>query len=212
MGWKLWTGSLNLTWEGVNEDNNNLMVIRSEKTAADYEAEFNEMFTDHRFGSDIVHNTEYPQMIVAGVPIEVYFSPDDGVDSRLQHLLADAQSSIDFMAMTFTLNDLSNIIIADSKRGVQVRGLMEEENALTDNGSDYNAFRQAGLNVLLDSNPGLMHHKVIIIDRQIVVSGSYNFSSSAEKRNDENLVVILDAYLAAQFENEFEDLYLTAKP
>jgi phosphatidylserine/phosphatidylglycerophosphate/cardiolipin synthase-like enzyme len=211
-GKEVWTGSLNLTWSGLNEDNNNLVRIDSEKVAADYEAEFEEMFKDRRFGADSSSNTPYPKIIISGIPVEVYFAPEDHVESRLLGLIQDAKTSVDFLALTFTLNSMSDALIADANRGVQVRGVYEEGNALTDTGSDYYTMRQAGLDVLLDGNAGLMHHKVMIIDHEIVVFGSYNFTSSAERRNDENLIIAVDADLAKQFEAEFERIYSIAKP
>ena len=63
-----------------------------------------------------------------------------------------------------------------------------------------------------DGNPGLMHHKVIIIDRSIVITGSYNFSASAEEVNDENLIVIFSPDIAAQYLAEFMRIYAQAQP
>jgi phosphatidylserine/phosphatidylglycerophosphate/cardiolipin synthase-like enzyme len=57
-----------------------------------------------------------------------------------------------------------------------------------------------------------MHHKVLIIDERIVVTGSYNFSASAEKRNDENTLVIHNPEVAALFLAEYERVYATAQP
>jgi phosphatidylserine/phosphatidylglycerophosphate/cardiolipin synthase-like enzyme len=48
-----------------------------------------------------------------------------------------------------------------------------------------------------------MHHKVFIIDEKIVITGSYNFSSSAERTNDENVVILFDPQIAAQYLAEF---------
>lgn len=56
-----------------------------------------------------------------------------------------------------------------------------------------------------------MHHKVFIIDEEIVIFGSYNFSASAEKKNDENVMVIFDQDFAAQFMAEFWRVYDKAK-
>jgi phosphatidylserine/phosphatidylglycerophosphate/cardiolipin synthase-like enzyme len=61
--------------------------------------------------------------------------------------------------------------------------------------------------VRLDGNPELMHHKVFIVDQEIVIFGSYNFSAAAETRNDENLLIIYSPELAAQFSEEFERVY-----
>jgi phosphatidylserine/phosphatidylglycerophosphate/cardiolipin synthase-like enzyme len=58
--------------------------------------------------------------------------------------------------------------------------------------------------VYLDGNPRNMHHKVIVIDGEIVVVGSFNFSDSADKSNDENLLIIYNRAVGAKFEEEFQ--------
>lgn len=211
-GREVWAGSLNLTWNGVNEDNNNFVRIDSDKAAADYAIEFDEMYTQKRFGPDSTSDTPYPTMILDGIPVEIYFAPEDHVQSKIIELVGHAKTSVDFLSLTFTLDNLSSALIAAEKRGVKVRGVFEEQNALTDSGSDYYMMRKAGLDVLLDGNSGLMHHKVMIIDHEIVVFGSYNFTSSADRRNDENLVIVTSANLAEQYETEFRRIYSIAKP
>jgi phosphatidylserine/phosphatidylglycerophosphate/cardiolipin synthase-like enzyme len=62
-----------------------------------------------------------------------------------------------------------------------------------------------------DGISGLMHHKVIIIDREIVITGSYNFTASAEDRNDENLVIIYNPFIAEWFLAEFERVFSAAE-
>jgi len=64
--------------------------------------------------------------------------------------------------------------------------------------------KEAGLAVFLDGNPRNMHHKVIVIDGEIVICGSFNFSDSADRSNDENLLIIYNRAVAAKFEEEFQ--------
>jgi len=63
------------------------------------------------------------------------------------------------------------------------------------------------VDVRLDGNPANMHHKVILIDGEVLITGSYNFSRSAEMRNDENLLVVHNPQLVAQFMQEFDRIY-----
>jgi len=87
--------------------------------------------------------------------------------------------------------------------GVEVGGVFEKTQ--TAGGySEYERFRSAGLQVFLDGNPRNMHHKVIVIDGEIVVVGSFNFSDSADKSNDENLLIIYSRSVAAKFEEEYQ--------
>jgi phosphatidylserine/phosphatidylglycerophosphate/cardiolipin synthase-like enzyme len=84
---------------------------------------------------------------------------------------------------------------------------MESQQVRSNQGTEYDRLRQAGLDARLDGNPEYMHHKVFIIDNEIVILGSYNFSAAAETRNDENLLVIYSPELAEQFMLEFERIY-----
>ncbi len=209
---EVWTGSMNLTDAGAYQDNNNFMRIRSPKVAQDYETEFNEMFLDDKFGRDVVAATPNPRVILDGTPLDIYFSPDDHVQDALVDLLDDAQSSVYFLAYSFTADPLGEAIRQRAAAGVRVAGVMETDQVASNVGSEYDTFRAAGLDVRLDGNPGLMHHKVMIIDGQIVVMGSYNFTASAETVNDENLIVIYSPDIAGQFMQEFQRVYAAAQP
>jgi phosphatidylserine/phosphatidylglycerophosphate/cardiolipin synthase-like enzyme len=52
-----------------------------------------------------------------------------------------------------------------------------------------------------------MHHKVMILDGKTVITGSYNFTDSAETRNDEDLLILHSAWLAGEFEREFRSIF-----
>ncbi len=208
---EVWTGSMNFTDSGTYSDNNSLMLIRSTKAAEDYETEFNEMFVDDKFGKDGAAATPNPHVTIDGVRLDIYFSPDDHVQAALADLLNRAQSSIYFMAYSFTADSLGEIIRQKAAAGVEVAGVMETDQIKSNVGTEFDPFRSAGLNVKRDGNPGLMHHKVMIIDRQIVVMGSYNFSASAETTNDENLIVIYSSDIAAQYLKEFQRVYAIAR-
>lgn len=81
---------------------------------------------------------------------------------------------------------------------------MEAEQVRANQGTEFDPFRQAGLDVRLDGIDGLMHHKVFIVDKKIVAFGSYNFSQAAEERNDENLIIVYSPSIARQFLLEFQ--------
>jgi phosphatidylserine/phosphatidylglycerophosphate/cardiolipin synthase-like enzyme len=208
---EVWTGSMNMTGDGAYEDRNNLVRIRSADLASDYVAEFNEMFVDDRFGPDRGTLTPVPHLTISDTPLDVYFSPDDHAEAALLSLLDNAQSSIDFLAYSFTSDPLSEAIRNRAEAGVRVRGVMDAEQVKSNRGTEYDRFRTVGLDVRLDGDPGLMHHKVLIIDRQIVVLGSYNFTASAEKSNDENVIVIHNPEIAARFLQEFRRIYAAAQ-
>ena len=198
---------MNFTYSGTYEDNNNLIHIRSVKMAENYTKEFEEMFVDDKFGEDVVPETPNPEVSIDGTRMEVFFSPDDGVANRIVEILNEAQESIYFMAFSFTTDEFGEAIRAQAENGLTVAGVMEEEQVKSNMGTEYDPFKQAGLDVFLDGNEGQLHHKTMIVDDRIVITGSYNFSSSAETRNDENLVVFHNEQIAEFFMKEFQRVY-----
>jgi phosphatidylserine/phosphatidylglycerophosphate/cardiolipin synthase-like enzyme len=207
----VWTGSMNLTINGAYRNNNNLIHIRSSQLAEDYTNEFEEMFIEDLFGSGSPANTPHPTLDIEGTLIEVYFSPDDGVSGRLVELIDNAQESIYFLAFSFTSDPLSDAIIRKAQSDVQVMGVFERSQYRSNAGTEYDRMKAAGLAVKLDGNRNNMHHKVIIIDKETVVTGSYNFSKSAEIRNDENILIIHNPELASYYLTEFKKVYQQAQ-
>jgi phosphatidylserine/phosphatidylglycerophosphate/cardiolipin synthase-like enzyme len=209
---EVWTGSMNYTTNGAYEDNNNLLHIRSAQVAEAYTAKFDDMFVDNLFGPDTRLPGGSTDFTVNGTPLEVYFSPEDGVAAHILDLLNGAQESIYFMSYSFTSNPLGDAIRQRAADGLTVAGVMDDGQITSNQGTEYDSFMQAGLDVRRDGNPGLMHHKVIIIDGKIVITGSYNFSNSAETTNDENVVIIQNAEVAAQYLGEFQRVYGQGQP
>ncbi|MBI5830395.1 MAG: DUF1669 domain-containing protein [Chloroflexi bacterium] len=206
----VWTGSWNFTENDTYRNNNNLINIAAPEMVANYQAEFNEMFEQRDFGAGSPANTPYPQFTVGGVLIENYFSPDDDV---AQHILAAIQSatrSIYFAAFTFTRDDFSQALIERAGDGVSVQGVYESRQVAAGSDQSYNALTGAGLPVLEDGNAYTMHHKFMIIDGSVVVTGSYNFSKAAEQSNDENVLIIHDPAIAAQYLKEFAKVWRQA--
>jgi len=204
---EVWLGSMNFTYSGTYEDNNQLILLRSVKMAENYTKEFEEMFVDDMFGEDVVAETPNPEVRIDGTDMEIYFSPDDGVAQHILDILNYAEESIYFMAFSFTTDEFGEAIRAKADNGLSVAGVMEEEQIKSNVGTEYDFFKQAGLNVFVDGNAGQMHHKTMIIDEKIVITGSYNFSRSAETRNDENIVIFHSEPIAAFFLQEFQRIY-----
>lgn len=204
---EVWLGSMNYTYSGTYEDNNQLFLIRSTKVAEDYTKEFEEMYLDDMFGEDTVPETPNPDVDIDGTRVEVYFSPDDGVADHISKILNDAQESIYFLAFSFTTDEFGETIRTQAENGLTIAGVMEEQQVKSNIGTEYDFFKQAGLDVLLDGNEGQMHHKTMIVDGDIVITGSYNFSRSAETRNDENVVIFHNAKIADFYMQEFQRIY-----
>jgi phosphatidylserine/phosphatidylglycerophosphate/cardiolipin synthase-like enzyme len=208
---EVWLGSMNFTDSGAYDDNNNMIHILSTKLAENYIVEFEEMFADNLFGEDVRAATPNPNLTLDGTNLENYFSPDDGVLKQLVRVLSNAEESIYFLSYSFTSNDLGSIVREKDAAGLKVQGVMEEEQVNSNQGTEYDPFQQAELDVRLDGIDGQMHHKVFIVDEKIVVLGSYNFSQSAEERNDENILIVYNEALAREFIKEFERVWAQAQ-
>lgn len=208
---EIWTGSMNLTVSGAYRSDNNLLSIQSTQMAENYLVEFEEMFIDHQFGADSPVDTPLPVLDIGGSRVEVYFSPDDGTMERVLELVQAADESVNFMAYSFTDDDLAKEMIAAHNRGVEVAGVMDKAQALSNQGGEYQNLLEAGIDVRLDGNPNSMHHKVIIIDDEIVVTGSYNFSKSARTRNDENTLILHNHDISGSYLEEFARVWQLAE-
>jgi phosphatidylserine/phosphatidylglycerophosphate/cardiolipin synthase-like enzyme len=207
---EVWLGSMNFTDSGTYDDNNNMIRVLSTKVAENYSVEFNEMFEDNKFGEDVVAQTPNPTVTLDGTRVDTFFSPDDHVLNSLYAVLSGANESIYFLAFSFTSNELGEIVRTKAEAGLEIKGVMDEEQVASNTGTEFDPFRQAGLDVLIDGNEGQMHHKVFIVDEKIVVLGSYNFSRAAEERNDENILIIYNEKIAEFFVQEFQRVYENA--
>jgi phosphatidylserine/phosphatidylglycerophosphate/cardiolipin synthase-like enzyme len=210
-GSTVWTGSYNFTQNCTFKNNNNALKINSEELADIYLAKFNDMFEHGIFSSSRkagpfsqLANKYYVK--IGDTDINVHFSPGNNVERILAGRIEKAEKSIHFMAFSFTSDPLGEAMIKKFKSGVKVFGLFEKKETKKKE-SEYHKMKLEGIPVKLDRTKGNMHHKVIIIDEEIVITGSYNFSKNANKVNDENTIIIADREIAAQYLKEFYRLY-----
>ena len=135
----------------------------------------------------------------------VYFSPRGGCEDEIIRWIDRANKSIHILIYSFTLDSIGDALIRAHKRGVEVKVVFEEDQITRY--SEYQRLKAAGIDVRNDTNPRLMHDKVMIIDGIIVITGSYNYSRSAEEYNNENLIVILSDRVASMYEEEFQKIW-----
>ena len=210
-GTTLWTGSWNFTANDTYRNNNNALVVSSSHLAENYTQTFEKMFTRGQFGSGRVAGGGIPRFILDGTLVESYFTPEDDVaGERIVAYLRSARTSIAFMVFSLTAGGIAQALGEAMQRGVTVRGVFERGNA-SSLFSQYPSLKALGMDVLLDGNPDQMHHKVFIVDDRVVMTGSYNYSSSAEHANDENVLIVDDARLAQAYASEFRRVWQQAQ-
>lgn len=205
-GVSVWTGSFNTTDRCSYYNNNNAVIIKSRELAERYEKNFNQMFENHKFGPGREENDSSVINLPDGTSVRCYFSPEDGVGEKVIEEIYKAGDSIYFMAFSFTDDDTGAAVINKFQEGLDVKGIFEE-NQNNEKYSEYYPMKDAGIPVKEDSNKYNMHHKVMIIDKKTVITGSYNFSRNAEESNDENLLIIENPSLAGVYLQEFAKIY-----
>ena len=211
-GHTVWTGSTNLTPTSLYHHNNNALTIRSKELASVFTAEFERLFSDRAFGS-----SERPSVAPSRVmpfkmgSVQAFFSPRGGGRQAVLDEMDKARKRIRLMTFSFTDAELGMVIADKAANGVLVEGVFDRWLAAS-RYSLFPKFKEQGLNVWLDGNEALMHHKVILIDDATVITGSFNFSQNAEANNNEALLIIRNAPdLVKAYDDEFKRLVQAAK-
>jgi len=205
----VWTGSTNITENGTFRNNNNVVVFHSPQLADIFENEFAEMLAGE-FGPKSPSTMRNQSTEINGTKVKVLFAAEDEIMDELIHLVEGADKSIIFMAFSFTHDDLGDAVLKMAQSGVNVQGIFETRGSETEY-SEMTSFYCNDILVRQDGNPGTFHHKVIVIDGEIVITGSLNFSNNAIESNDENVVIIYNAEMASLFLQEFEQRWAEAE-
>jgi len=138
--------------------------------------------------------------------IKVYFSLVDDPEAAIIEQLNKAQENIDVAMYYFTDRDLANAVIDAYNRGVKVRVYLDKDQRQAKYSKSH-CLAKHNIPIRYSNNPYLIHNKFCIIDNEVVITGSYNWIASAAKRNNENLLIIKDAYVASRYEEEFNRLW-----
>ena len=200
----VWTGCLNWYVEQFNWDYNNVVIFQDSALAHAYIGEFNMMWgdtgiapnlTNSKFG---MYKTDLGRHMfsIEGNEVELYFSPSDGTDSHIQSTIATANTDMYFGMYTFTVTTDANLIMGKYNSGVYVAGLDDSWSNTYTPHSIFTSGLGANFKVYTETDTSLYHNKFLIVDPSdpcsdpLVLTGSHNWSSSANTHNDENTVII----------------------
>ena len=136
----------------------------------------------------------------------VCFTPPRGCGSLIAQRIAEAKSSVYVQAYTLSSAGIINQLIAAKARGVDVRAVLDSTN-FSENKTTAQSLTSAGIDVVKDPISGIAHNKILIIDKTQVITGSYNFSEAADKRNAENAIFIQDAKIAEIYLENWQKRY-----
>ncbi|WP_346862804.1 phospholipase D-like domain-containing protein [uncultured Draconibacterium sp.] len=213
----IWSGSTNLTQTQLFSDANNMIFIQDQSLAKTYEIEFEEMWgsTDNqansgnaKFGAAKTNNTPHDLMI-RGYRVECYFSPSDNTNQKLIDAISTADFTLDVQTMIITRSDLADAIMAAQDRGTEVNVITDDERDNTENVNTILGGLPSGKYIFDDKASATLHHKMAIIDAKEtssdpqVITGSHNWSNSANDRNDENTLIIHNADITNQYYQQF---------
>lgn len=201
-GKKITTGSMNPTFNDAYKNNNNLFIIQSALLAQNYEDEFQEMWNaEFKKGAPVKN----PTLKINDIVIQNYFCPDDLCAEHVKEELQKAQQSIYFMTFSFTHDGIAHILLLKQQDNLDIHGVMEARQ-VTEH-SVFKVLEYQGFDVRKDGNKNNLHHKVFIIDEEVVVTGSFNPTAGGNERNDENVLIIRDEEIAQRFVQEFWKVY-----
>jgi phosphatidylserine/phosphatidylglycerophosphate/cardiolipin synthase-like enzyme len=223
----VFAGTANWSESDLIRNSNNAFLVDSPFVAADFAQEFEQMFGG-RFGNNKVEIDNGRLYTVGDTSIEVWFSPNEDAMGRILEIVAETQEELHFTIFAFTKDQIGSEFVRLHERGVNVSGVIDQSQ-LHSNGQYHEAYRliAAGIPVRLDGNDnsvlpgdyqaggGRLHSKTMVIDpngaNPTIITGSFNWSSSATQSNDEYLVVLRGPRVAEDYANYFQYLWGNAR-
>ena len=138
---------------------------------------------------------------------EVYFSLYDNPELIIIKNIDNAKEFINIAMYTFTDREIAQAIIKAKDRGVDIK-IYLDRSQVNAKYTKSRYFVNSGIkDVRISSNNYIMHNKFAVIDNEIVITGSYNWTASAGERNNENLLVIDDKNIIIKYQDHFEILW-----
>lgn len=150
------------------------------------------------FGVQTLPAAESEQMPVP----EVYFSPRGGATEAVVREINAAKKTILVQAYSFTSAPIAKALVEAFRRGVHVEAVLDKSNR-TANYSEADFLAHAKIPTWIDSRHAIAHNKVMVLDGNVVITGSFNFTKAAEQSNAENLLILRSAKLAARYVEDF---------
>lgn len=137
---------------------------------------------------------------------KVYFSPNGGCQEAVITEITKAQKTIDIAMYSFTSREIAQALVEAQARHVMIRIVLDKAQR-KERYSKSRYLISKGIDVKFHFGPGLMHNKFAVIDGRALLTGSFNWTASANKRNEENLLILMDNDLIKKYEERFEYLW-----
>lgn len=136
-------------------------------------------------------------------PVTVCFTPGGNCTDVIVQALGRAKRTILAQAYSFTSAPIAKALLDAHKRGVQVQVILDKSQR-SEKYSSADFLANQGVPTMIDANHAISHNEVIVIDGELVITGSFNFTKAAQEKNAENLLIIRDPALAAQYTQNWD--------
>lgn len=196
-GNKVLTGSTNFTDTGTTKNLNHIVVINNAKIANAYKKEFAEIRRGN-FGKYSIDDDERPIEVKSssGARIKPLFAPDHAPEMEIMKQILKARNRIDFAIFTFAESSgIDDALIAAKDRGVKIRGVFDAQSANQKWAASHGLKAAGNIDLFVAGKRdglGKVHHKLMVIDDNLTIFGSFNYTGPANKLNDENIIIIGD--------------------
>lgn len=132
---------------------------------------------------------KHPNTVKAVGTVEVAFSPNGGGANLIIKAIGETKKTIKVQAYSFTNADIAKALLEASKRGVNVRVVLDKSQE-TEKYTSATFLANSGVPIRIDDDFAIAHSKIMILDEENIITGSFNFTKAAEERNAENVLVI----------------------
>ena len=132
-----------------------------------------------------------PKIINQTGTIEVAFSPNKGASQAIIKAIGEARSSILVSAYSFTSKNIAQALLEAKKRNIKIKIILDKSQ-VSHKYSSSKFFAHQDFDLRIDTKHAIYHNKIMIIDNKNIITGSFNFTQSAETRNAENILIIRD--------------------
>ncbi|TPV94725.1 MAG: phospholipase [Myxococcales bacterium FL481] len=192
----LLTGSTNFTPTGVANNLNHVIIVYDNEVAKDYDREFREIWRGE-FGRRPVRTNDRPrEHRVAGVRVKPLFAPEHSPEMEVMKQVLKTRERLDFAIFTFSNSSgIDDTLLSLDAWDVTVRGILDGSQGRQSWAPTHELAALPNFEMYLSPKRGQLgklHHKLMVIDDNVVIGGSFNYTGAANRFNDENILVIGD--------------------
>ncbi|MTI22312.1 phospholipase [Fulvivirga sp. RKSG066] len=189
------TGSTNFTPTGTHKNLNHVVIVHDKKVAKIFNNEFKEIRQGHFGKLNEGHDKAPSDVKVSNLPIRILFAPDHNPEMEIMKQMLKASKRIDFAIFTFSKSSgIDDTMLKLLKFGMPITGVFDKVQGANKWAATHD-LKEAGAKLYAVSKSngvGKLHHKLMVLDDEVVIAGSFNYTGPANALNDENIIILGD--------------------